>query len=313
MPRGEANGQTYIASAVALFLDPGKLDATTIDRATQGWAYLCLIAHSRRRQTDGYLKTAEAERVIAINVSDAATPELTPSRRLADLRAIGLLKSTRWGYRIPDYADWQQTKSEVIAQSERQSAKGKASARKRTAGQPPVEPPANQRPNREEKSRYIHNVDVGEGRSIARDRAERDGVDDKNREEQEEQPLPAPLLRILPDEVNVNDLRPKQRQLLRNAWAENSEAVRHLMNAVAQADSPIGMLMTGCKRIVPSLDTPAGPSTEERAASYAERMAATGMETVDLYADLTDTWPDLTPEAKESIIRHATNPETEAE
>lgn len=139
MPRGEANGHVWIAVDAGLLLGIGKLDDCELDRAQQGWLYLAIIAFCRQRLTDGFVKDAEAIRVVQAAMPAASTDrKLTPERRLADLVGCGLLKRERWGWRVPDYAEWQQTKADVRALSERQTAKARKRWKREPAGMPPA-------------------------------------------------------------------------------------------------------------------------------------------------------------------------------
>lgn len=155
MPEGEANGRTWIKVDTDLLLGTNvddKLAGTELDRAQLALAYLALIAWSRRKLTDGLIPKNQAPGIIAracrLNRSEAEV-------RLSELAVTGMVKTDRHRIKVPDYAEWQQTADDVKALAERQSAAGKASARKRATGSTTGRPPVHQRSteqSREEKS-----------------------------------------------------------------------------------------------------------------------------------------------------------------
>jgi hypothetical protein len=81
--------------------------------------YVCGIAYSRERLTDGFL----ADHVIA-----RLAPIRKPARAAAELASSDLWARTDDGYQIRDWANHQETRDEVVAKKEAASANGRAGA-----------------------------------------------------------------------------------------------------------------------------------------------------------------------------------------
>lgn len=107
-----------------IVLDVNMPDHRKIRRLSPAarWLFVSSIAYSRRLLTDGFLELDEAERLAA--ASTPKTPKMRSKNTENDIQklvgevvAAGLWKRRRAGYTINDYADYQQTRSDVEAAS----------------------------------------------------------------------------------------------------------------------------------------------------------------------------------------------------
>lgn len=303
MAEGEANGRTWIKVDTEFLLGSGagdKAGDSKYPRAQIVASYLALIAYSRRRLTDGFLPRAEAPKVIS-RVLDLTTDD---AKLIADdLALIGLLKTDRWGWRIPDYAEWQQTKADVKALTERQSANARRRWEKNASGNASGIPVAMPVASREEKSRYTatDTVGVGEG-ARARKRSRHGGHGNGSGK------IPGDLERLLPAGIKLTTT---QAALVTQAWEAGPE-LRHSLSDVETATNQAAMLVTIAKRVVANQPDriPKRDHADQHAAAtaYATRMRATDPDytTTDLADEIASTWPDLTRTEIDAILADVT-------